>query len=515
MYVVTAQEMREIDRLSSAAFSIPGVVLMERAGLAVSQAVQERYTDGRVLILAGGGNNGGDGFVTARHLQQAGWDVQVWIVGSRARMSADTTTFLEACEALDIPIGWYEEEKHSLFLQALATVDGVVDALLGTGLSGEVRPSTARVISAINEAGLNWVVAVDVPSGVDVDRGKSHPVCIHADLTITFAFPKWGHYLFPTARYCGEIIVADIGIPTEVVRLCEPEVKVNHPHLWQQALRQREKWGHKGTYGHVLIVGGAQGMVGAAEMAGIGALRSGAGKVTLAVPAWAEQVMASKVTEAMVWAWPDNRGKFTIVPTATELKQRDITAIAVGPGLGRFSTEGEWLRTLLQQAEVPLVLDADALNILSLDPDWLCDAQDVVLTPHPGEMARLLGISIAEVEAARHQVARDFALRYGVTVVLKGTYTIIAYPDGKQVVNPTGNPALAKGGSGDILTGMIGALLARSLPLQQAVAMSVYLHGKAAESAAGTKSAHSVVATEVAAEIGVLLQQLESMYAPR
>ncbi|OYD06784.1 NAD(P)H-hydrate dehydratase [Paludifilum halophilum] len=505
MYLYTAQEMRDLDRYAIEEIGIPGMVLMENAGHAVARRLLDRWRrSATAVVLSGSGNNGGDGFVIARRLASAGWDVSLWIAGSVEKMSQETRTFYEACIHAGVTGEFYDSSQKQALARHLEHSDVVVDALLGTGIRGELREPVRTLIRMVNQQARGFVVAVDVPSGVDTDTGAVASEAVVADKTITFAHPKWCHYLRPAAERCGNVRVEDIGIPQQAVHLSPPSSRINEPSLWQAYLKPRSRWSHKGDFGHLLVVGGSRGMLGAAVMAGTAALRTGAGLATVAVPEGQEQALAAQVTEALVWGWPDDgQGHFSAgFPQDWEKRVRRLKAVAAGPGLGRFDGEEEWLRRLLQQAPVPLVLDADALNILSKDPSLLRERrQPTVLTPHPGEMARLSGQGVKEVESSRRRIAREWAQAWGVTVVLKGTYTLIAFPDGTQVLNTTGGPALAKAGSGDILTGILGALLARGIPEKAAVPMGVYLHGLAGQQAV-TSTEHSVLARDVIAAIG-------------
>lgn len=508
--------MREMERDTMERIGIPGIVLMENAGRAVAQVVLDRYkTSKEVIILAGPGNNGGDGFVAARYLAEAGWQTQVWLVGDQGKMTANSLTFYQACRNIGIPVRSYVPEDYRLLAHQLATADVIVDALLGTGLYGHLRPPMDHVIHLMNRQKRGFVVAVDLPSGVETDTGALLPEAVQADQTVTFAWPKWGHYLAPAAKYCGELVIADIGIPQKVATSVAPSAQINHPSLWKEYLRPRAPWSHKGTYGHLLVVGGARGMLGAATLAGLAALRTGCGLTTLAVPSDQVSALTAKVTDALVWGWPDGgTGLFTAESAGTWSERQDrFSAAAIGPGVGQFSDERRWLAKLLSQGSMPLVLDADALRILARDPSLLkTQPERIVITPHPKEMARLVGCTTEEVESRRHRIAREWAEYHQIIVVLKGRYTVIAFPDGTQLVNPTGSPALAKAGSGDVLTGIIGSLLAQDIPLTAAVPMGVYIHGLTGEQAV-TSSAHSVLASDLLLQIGPVLHQLLTTYA--
>ncbi len=498
--------MRDLDRCTIDRMGLPGMVLMENAGREAARALLERFPEAKkAVVLAGSGNNGGDGFVIARHLAAAGWEVSIGHLGQVEKMSPETQTFYGVCRQMGIPIvGKNESEKW------IGTADVVVDALLGTGVRGELREPVRTLIHQVNRTCQGFVLAVDIPSGVDTDTGAVLGEAIRADLTVTFAAAKWCHYLRPAAEYRGELKVVDIGIPPAVVTENPPRAQLNQPSLWEKHLSPRSPWSHKGSHGHLLVLGGSQGMLGAAALSGMAALRFGVGMTTLGVPHGQVGPLAAKVTEPLIWGWPDGpEGGFSgAFPPDWEERAPRFTAVAVGPGLGRFTREKTWLERLLREVSVPVVLDADGLNILSGDLSFLEQRQGpTVLTPHPGEMARLLGISVEEVESSRHQVAVDVAERYGVTTVLKGTFTVIAFPDGQQVIHPESSPALAKAGSGDVLTGILGGGLARGIPVESAVSLGVYLHSSAGRLAT-VASAHSVLASDVIHHLGRAIHQI-------
>ncbi|PTX58890.1 NAD(P)H-hydrate epimerase [Melghirimyces profundicolus] len=510
MYLYTAQEMRDLDRYTIESMGMPGVALMENAGGACARTLMKRFPEAkRVVVLAGSGNNGGDGFVIARYLSTAGWNVSVWRSGPAEKMSPETRAFHEVCRNMGLAVKPFEPGREGELTTDLGQADVAVDALLGTGVRGELREPVRRIVQTLNRSRPPFLLSVDVPSGVNTDTGEVAGEAVHADLTVTFAAPKWCHYLLPGAKACGEVEVAPIGIPQAAVERHPPRTRINGPALWEDHLLPRSRWSHKGTHGHLLVLGGSRGMLGAAALSGMAALRTGAGMVTLGVPQGQEIPLSAKVTEALVWGWPegDDRCFTRATPPDWEKRLSGFDAVAVGPGLGRFDGETEWLEDLLFSIPCPLVLDADALNGLAGNPSILKKrGKPTVLTPHPGEMARLTGISVKEVESSRHRIALELAEKTGAAVVLKGTYTVIAFPDGRQVVNTTGTPALAKAGSGDVLTGVLGALLARGLPVESAIPLGVHLHGLAGRLAV-TASDHSVLASDVIEKIGDALHQ--------
>lgn len=314
----------------------------------------------------------------------------------------------------------------------------------------------------------------------------------------------------------GELVVASIGLPFVPKNAgITFKNKVNHPTLWLEALKPREEWAHKGTYGHLLLIGGAQGMLGAIKMAGEAAYRTGCGLVTCTVPKSERLALSASILQEMAWGWPGD-GVFASDSWKWFLKKKEkFSCVAIGPGLGRFQGEEKWLKQLIDQVEVPLILDADAINIWAAYPHYFEQNQmerPLIMTPHPGEMARLAQTTVANVEKNRRQIAIDWAQRLNAIIVLKGRYTLIAFPNGRQVINPTGSPALAKAGSGDILTGMIGSLLAQRIPTASAVLMGVYLHGKLGEVLPGVE--HTAVAKELIQNIDTVFQQIHIQDAP-
>jgi ADP-dependent NAD(P)H-hydrate dehydratase / NAD(P)H-hydrate epimerase len=517
VYLVTAEEMRALDRYTMEEVGLPGVVLMEQAGKAVAEAIIGRFpVSGSVVVLGGTGNNGGDGWVLARHLVLRGWQVQPWLVGDPAKLTGDARIFYQVCQAF-VPVECYRLEQKERLSAQLATADVVVDALIGTGSRGALRATIAEVVQQVNQQRGKWIVAVDLPTGVNADTGEVPTEAIRANLTVTFGYPKWGHYLRPGADRCGEVQVADIGLAPLPDSLAQTVATVNSPQRWESFLPPRNPWSHKGTWGHLLLIGGAGGMLGAIEMAAQAAYKAGVGLVTCTVPASQTGALAVKMTQELIWSWP-GEGTFAVDSVRCwEQVKSSVSTVAIGPGLGRFSGEEEWLGTLMQKIDLPLVLDADALNILADYPELFSLRNRVaptVLTPHAKEMARLLRITVAEVEQKRSVVAKELAQRTGMIVVLKGRYTLIALPDGKQILNPSGSPALAKAGSGDLLTGLIGSWLAQSIPVAEAVAMAVYLHGKAGEIAAREVGVYSVTYRELLSAIGAAIHPLISTNIP-
>ncbi|MEW9670300.1 NAD(P)H-hydrate dehydratase [Ammoniphilus sp. 3BR4] len=481
MYLVNAQQMREIDRFAMEEVGIPGIILMEAAGQAVAKAVEERWADARIVILAGHGNNGGDAFVVSRHLQNKGFQVLTWFAGSQEKFSEDAYIAFGALIGSRYALKQLNELNWKEFTADLKWADLIVDGLLGTGVQGPPREPMGRIIQEVNRQEQAKVIAIDIPSGVNADTGAVEGEAVQADLTVTFAYPKWGQYLFPGAAYCGELLVKDISIPNWVGEQIASSARVLDEKGMASLIPNRTRHSHKGTYGHVLIISGCHSYVGAPALASIGALRSGSGMVTLAIPKTIQPMVAGKVAEPVYWLWPETEGYFSknSWKLLTERKGRyDFTI--VGPGIGQ-APGSEWLEQIVRHTAGPLLLDADALNLLAKDLRMIQRREQVVITPHPGEMARLAGISVQQVEAQRPHVARQFAVDHQVYVVLKGTYPIIATPQGELFVSPRGSSSLAKGGSGDVLSGMIGSFVNQTGNMLSGILLGVYLHGMSGE----------------------------------
>lgn len=503
MYVVNAQQMRELDRFTIEQIGIPGPVLMENAGVAVVREIEKRWPSGNVVVLSGYGNNGGDGLVISRHLQNAGRRVKTWVFGDEHKMSSDCLAQLQILQACSYPVSQWAGNREEELRWDIKEADLVIDAMLGTGVKGQVRNPYSLVIQMLQDY-RGKIVAVDIPSGVNSDNGEVNGSGVMADLTVTFAFPKWGHFLYPGAVHRGELAVADISIPPECTRHFSLKDRVILLKEAAEEIPQRPLFSHKGTYGHVLIVAGSREMTGAPVLTAMAGMRAGCGLLTLAVPKSLLPVVESKVNEPIFWGMPEEEGFFSL-ESAKIFKERasSFDVVAIGPGIGKWEKGKEWLEGILPQIEVPLLLDADALNLLSIHPEILhLKKGPVILTPHPAEMARLCQCTTRDVEKNRPEICRQFALRFGVYVVLKGTYTLLATPDGSIYLHTRGNAALAKGGSGDVLTGMIAGILAqkkeRILPSLQ---LALVLHGLAGE-ICGKRSMHSTLAGDVIQSIG-------------
>jgi len=496
MQVVTGQEMGEIDRYTIEEVGIPGVVLMEEAGRRVAEVVQEELAgqeEPEVVVLAGRGNNGGDGFVVARLLAQQGVKVNTFLLGEKGEITGDARVNLDILDKLDICVQELtSQEEVQAVKTELKEADLAVDALLGTGIKGELRGLYPDLIALINQMS-TAVVAVDIPSGVEADTGQVRTDAVKAEITVTFALPKRGNVLHPGAKYTGDLTVVDIGIPAQAAAsqdskfelLTEKEVKGLFP--------ERKANSHKGDYGKLLVIAGSPGMTGAAVLTAQASLRAGAGLVTVGVPAGLNSIVEAKLTEAMTYPLAAEEGRLTLsaLPEIKELAaDRDL--LAVGPGLGQKSETCELVKELLK-LEKPLVLDADGLNALAGLEQLTTRQAPTILTPHPGELARLIDRPIAEIEADRIGVAKEVASTYQIYLVLKGAKTVIAAPEGQIYLNRTGNSGLATGGSGDVLTGLIAGELAQDLAPEKAAKLAVYLHGRAADLAVQDLTEYSLL----------------------
>ncbi|WCN37529.1 NAD(P)H-hydrate dehydratase [Aneurinibacillus uraniidurans] len=502
MYVVSTQQMRDMDRFTIEHIGIPGFVLMENAGAAVAREISRRWSEGMVVILAGPGNNGGDGLVIARHLANAGRDVRLWLVGDKAKRSQEFGQQLRILDNCGYRYGHWREHKEACAAE-LGQAAVIVDALLGIGTKGsELREPYVSIGHAVN-ASKSPVIAVDIPTGINSDTGEAANGAIRADVTVAFACLKWGHVLYPGADYCGESVLADISIPERAASAVQARDVWLADSEIRRLLPPRPRFSHKGTYGHALILAGSREMTGAPVLTASAGLHTGCGLLTLAVPESALAAVTAQISETVFWAIPEESGHFasdSVESIRERLQSFDV--VAVGPGIGTWSGGVRWLADVIAAINVPLILDADALNLLADDLSILAQKRsDIVLTPHPGEMGRLCGCSTAEVEKNRPYYARMLAQRYGVYVVLKGAYTLLASPSGQLVVNPTGSAALSKGGSGDVLTGMIAGFIAQTRNTEAGIRLAVYLHGRAGE-ICGMRSMYATMASDVVQAIG-------------
>ena len=499
MQILTADEMRATDRVTVERYGVASIDLMRHAGRAVARFVEREYTAcRRVVVLCGRGNNGGDGFVAARALKEAGREVHVLLLGDPNDLKGDAKAAFDEMHLDPVVIGSDADLDRTETRAILDNADLILDAVVGTGFKPPLRGLAATMRDRIN-AMATPVVAVDLPSGWDADsREFSADGAYRADAVVTFTAPKLAHVSGNLAgSVYGPIVVAGIGSPDEAI---QSSLKLTWAGASKQiAQHPRKADSNKGMYGHVLLIGGAKGKSGAPSMASLACLRTGAGLVTTAVAESILTEVAGITPELMTIPLQETAdGAIDSVKVDFDALLDKITVVAVGPGLGQSPAAEEFVWKLLDKVKVPLVLDADALNIVAKHPEKIDGrSRPMVLTPHPGEMGRLAGISTKEVQANREPLARDFAVRHQVTLVLKGWRTLIAHPDSSMAINTTGNPGMAKGGSGDILTGIVAAMVAQHPNrVADAVNAAVYLHGLAADFAVRDQDEHTLLATD-------------------
>ena len=511
--------MREADRRTIDDIGIPSLVLMENAGRQAVAAMEAMYSDlleRQVAVLCGRGNNGGDGFVVARTLAQRGIDVTVFLLGTVQDVRGDARTNLEILGRLSITvIELADSQAWELHFSEFTNCTLVVDAIFGTGLNAPVTGLIESVIADVNASGIP-VVSMDVPSGLSADSVEPTGPCIDANLTVTLAAPKLPLVLPPAETHAGDIVIADIGIPNEIIEGVEgPRIDMLTRGSMRELISPRAPDSHKGDYGRVLIIAGSRGKTGAAHLAGVGALRSGAGLVTVATPSDCLPIVAALGSEYMTEPLRETGDGIEgdEVDRILDLA-RDV--IAIGPGLGQAACTQEFIRQVVDRATAPLVVDADGLNAFAGDPDRLSgrEGRDVIITPHPGEMARLVHMSSDEVQASRLEIARNFAVAHHVYVILKGHRTLIATPDEKVFINPTGNPGMATGGTGDVLTGMIAGWLAQLLDAEAACKLAVYLHGMAGDLAEAKEGEVGMTSADLAGHIGAAILELTARRKP-
>ncbi len=500
MKVVTAEQMRAIDKAAMER-GVAGRVLMENAGCSVVEAVleiaEELGPDPSVVVVAGKGNNGGDGLVVARHLHNRGMDVEVCLLCAGDELTGDAAANFQAARNYGVPIT--QQCTKEELAEALAAADIIVDAVLGTGISGQVRDPARWAIEAINQSDA-VVVAVDIPSGVSADTGAICGMAVQADLTVTFGLPKVGNVVYPGAGMCGEVRVVDISLPPDMLEDSAIATELIDDALARACLPERWPDMHKGDAGRLVVVAGSRGYTGAAALSAMGALRAGAGLVYLAVPESCNAILEAKCTEAITAPVPETEAGTLSAAALDAVMQlvENADAVAIGPGLSRHRETAELVAHLIEHSSVPVVIDADGLNCLAeLDIDRIDGPPAAVITPHPGELSRLTGQAIADIQNDRLLAARQAAQDFGAVVALKGAGTVVAAPDGRAWINATGSHALASGGTGDVLCGMIGAFLAGGAEAEEAAIAGVYFHGLAADRATEKASRRSLIASDL------------------
>ncbi len=515
MKVVTAAEMQEIDRKTIYDIGISSLVLMERAGLACVSKIKDIFGRRKIVVISGSGNNGGDGFVIARILHNEEWNVRVFLTTNPENLKGEALSQYKIAVKFGVNISPVEELliNHSSILSDDSLI---VDAILGTGLKKEVSGSLLDVFRLINKSKIP-VLSVDIPSGISSDTGQVMGEAIKANYTITFGLPKRGHLLFPGSEYSGKVFIEDIGFPKELLRSDSLKVNLLQPKYILEIMPERPRYSYKGTYGHTLIIAGSKGKTGAAFMTAKACLRAGAGVVTIGVPESLLDVFQSCVTEEMTLGLPD-KGNGTLSSKSLDIilsflhEKADL--LAIGPGIGVDSHTERIVKGLIQNSKKPMVIDADGINSIQGKIEIFRKAKaPIILTPHPGEMLKLLNKKIdkkeiKEIEKDRINIAQSFSNETGTYLILKGVPTIIASPQGEVFINATGNPGMATAGSGDVLTGMIAGFLSQNKDPLKACILGVYFHGSAGDIAASEKGQYSLIASDIIEKISVALSSL-------
>lgn len=515
MKLTTAAQVREIDRKAVEEFGIPGVVLMENAGAAVARAAQRLWQEegagGPLVIVCGPGNNGGDGLVAARHLHNRGLPVHACLLVSGRQLEGEAAHNYALARSYGMPLT--EEPSAATLRRHLQHTGLIVDAILGTGLTGKVHGEAARAIEAIGHSSAP-ILAVDIPSGVSSETGAILGQAVSAARTVTFGLAKVGMYCYPGRAYCGEIEVVDISLPRVLLTSDDLQTELITPQQAAAGLPPRAADMHKGAAGHLLLIAGSPGMTGAAALAAQAAVRAGAGLAYLAIPESLNPILESQVTEPITLPVAETEAGTLSLQAADVLLTRaaDCEAVVLGPGLSRHEQTGELVARLVGEIKQPLVVDADALNLLAGRTEILARRRGAtVITPHPGELSRLREVSVGEIQSDRVSLARKAAVDLDCVVLLKGAGTVCAAPTGEALINPTGNHGLASGGTGDVLAGMLGAFLAGGSTVLEAAAAAAYYHGRAADLYAEDFAPRSLAAGDLLDYLPLALREGEEV----
>jgi len=514
MKAVTSQQMREIDRKAIEENKLSGLALMENAGLRIFQSLKNIYTDLRlkkIIIFSGSGNNGGDGFVVTRHLYDYGVKVKVFLLAPSNKIKGEAGENLNIIDKMGVELIEVETVKLEEVQEAIQNSDLIIDAILGTGLQGRVTGLKAKIINLINVAGKE-VVAIDVPSGLDVDTGKIVGPCIKAIHTITLALPKIGLLLFPGASYAGKVTVEDIGIPSYLLTNKKLKTNIVTKEIVKSLLPFRAIHSHKGSFGKVLILAGSVGMTGAAYLASEAAMRSGTGIVILGIPRSLNPIMEVKLTEVMTLPLAETE-KQSLGEDAEETiskLMKDFSILGIGPGISRELETQRLVRKIIEKSNIPLVIDADAIYALSKDASILKKVKvPLVITPHPGEMAKLINKDIDYILNNQLDIARKIAQEFGIIIVSKGARTIVANKEGEAYINIGDNSGMATGGAGDVLTGIVCSLVAQGADSFSAAIAGVYIHSLAGDLARDIKGERGMIAGDILSQVPQAFLNLE------
>jgi len=514
MKVVTSQQIREIDRKAIEENNLSGLILMENAGLRIFQSLKNIYPDLRLkktIIFTGSGNNGGDGFVVARHLYNYGVKVKVFLLAPFNKIKGEAEENLNIITKMRVELIKTETTKLEEIQRAIQNSDLIIDAILGTGLQGKVTGLKAKIIDLINIANKE-VVAIDVPSGLDTDTGKIEGPCIKAAHTVTLALPKIGLLIFPGASYAGKVTVEDIGIPSYLLKNNKIKTNMVTKEIVKQLIPFRATYSHKGSFGKVLILAGSVGMTGAAYLSSEAAMRSGAGIVVLGTPRSLNSIMEVKLTEVITLPLAETE-KQSLGEEAEETiskLMKNYSVLGIGPGISRQAETQRLVRKVIEKSNIPLVVDADAIYALSEDLAILEKTKTpLVITPHPGEMAKLINKDIDFILNNQLDITREIAQKFGIVVVLKGARTIIANKEGETYINVGDNSGMATGGSGDVLAGIICSLIAQGVDNFSAAIIGVYIHSLAGDLARGIKGERGMIASDILSQVPQAFLNLE------
>lgn len=512
MKLVKPDEMKKIDKWAIEEVGIPGVVLMENAGRGTVDKMEEEYGPleyKKIIIVCGKGNNGGDGFVISRCLKKRKADISVFLIGKIKDVKGDARINLEIILNMGIDVcEIFNNKILTTFKESLDAADIIVDAIFGTGFKGRIKGIAVDIIELINDRKISNV-SIDVPSGINSMDGSIEGSCVRANLTCTMCLPKRGLYLYPGRDYCGKLCVIDIGTPQYI--LDEIDVELIDRVLARSILPERPQYGHKGTFGKILILAGSPGFTGAAELSSISALRSGAGLVYLGIPESLNYILEEKVTEVVTIPLPETNSQ-TLASSAVGVLDKyieNIDVFALGPGIGIHKETRELIIKIIESSEKPIIIDADGLNNLKRS-DLKKKHPTLILTPHPGELSRLTGKNVGYINMNRIDIAIELAKEWNVILVLKGAPTVVASPEGRCFVNTTGSSALATAGSGDVLTGIIAGFCAQGVDIFLSSVLGVFIHGLSGDLAAERKTEYSVIAGDVMDKIPDAIKMIQS-----
>ncbi len=515
MKVATSEIMRSLDKRTTESFGVKSIVLMENAGSAVARTIVKEFdTPAKrgIVVFCGKGNNGGDGFVAARHLINKGFHVDVVFFGKKEELPEDSGTNYTALSRItDVVHVLKDVSEFDTTDINLGERGIIIDALLGTGIKGTVKEPYSGAIDLINKSGLP-VISVDIPSGIDADTGAVAGIAVRAKKTVTFGLTKIGLVVYPGAEFAGDVEVADISIPDRLIQQTYIPYNLSSYKLIGSILKPRNFATNKGDYGHTLIIGGSEGKSGAAILTAKGALRAGSGLVTIAGPEGLMPVFETTVIEALKEPLTETLSgaidKSGVQQAEKLLQTKDV--VALGPGMGTENQTTEFIFEFLKRCKLPVVVDADGLNSIAKNPDILLEInnENIVLTPHPGEFGRLINMNPKEINQNRINLSMDFAKEYKCTLVLKGARTIIANKDGYIWINPTGNPGMSTGGMGDVLTGIIAGLIATGISPQDAAIAGVFIHGMAGDIVYAFHKNSSVLASDLLERIPYVISSL-------